>query len=199
MQVKKYSDKEAWLEGRRGRIGSSRLGSMFSKRDKKPLKPFYEVIAERVAIPETDENKMDRGHRLEDEAIKRFNEVTGKNAVQELEIWTRDDNEYISASPDATIGETEAVELKCRDSAYHIESWLKREVPKEYHEQSIQYFIVNEKLETLYFTFYDPRMPKDLFYITINRADIADQIAEYTALQLQALAEIEDIISQLTF
>lgn len=199
MKILKYKDEEAWLEGRKGRIGSSRLGNMFSKRDKKPLKGFYEVIAERIALPVPEENVMDRGHRLEEEAVRRFNEETGKEAVRDLIIWTRDDNEYISASPDAAIGEAEAVEVKCLNSASHIEAWLTREVPKEYQEQSIQYFIVNEKLQTLYFCFYDPRMPKDFFYITINRADIEDQISEFLALQQQALAQIEDIISQLTF
>lgn len=199
MKILKYKDEEAWLEGRKGRIGSSRLGNMFSKRDKKPLKGFYEVIAERIALPVPEENVMDRGHRLEEEAVRRFNEETGKEAVRDLIIWTRDDNEYISASPDAAIGETEAVEVKCLNSASHIEAWLTREVPKEYQEQSIQYFIVNEKLQTLYFCFYDPRMPKDFFYITINRSDIEDQISEFLALQQQALAQIEDIISQLTF
>lgn len=199
MKILTYKDEEAWLEGRKGRIGSSRLGNMFSKRDKKPLKGFYEVIAERIALPVPEENVMDRGHRLEEEAVRRFNEETGKEAVRDLIIWTRDDNEYISASPDAAIGETEAVEVKCLNSASHIEAWLTREVPKEYQEQSIQYFIVNEKLQTLYFCFYDPRMPKDFFYITINRSDIEDQISEFLALQQQALAQIEDIISQLTF
>ena len=35
------------------------------KRDKKPLKGFYELIAEQVAIPADGENAMDRGKRLE--------------------------------------------------------------------------------------------------------------------------------------
>lgn len=203
MKTLKYKTEEEWLEGRKGRIGSSRLGSMFSKRDKKPLKSFYEVIAERVALPATDENVMDRGHRLEDEAVRRFNEETGKSFSRNLIIWTRDDNEYISASPDATPEEveipTEAAEIKCLNSASHIEAWLTKEVPKDYREQGIQYFIVNEKLETLYFCFYDPRMPKDFFYITIKREDVAEEIAEFLALQQMALAQIEDIISQLTF
>lgn len=199
MKILKFSSEQEWLDGRKGRIGSSRLGSVFSKRDKKPLKAFYEIIAERVALPADGENAMDRGHRLEDEAVIRFNEETGKNAVRDLIIWTRDDNEYISASPDASIGETEAVEVKCLNSASHIEAWLTKEVPKEYREQSIQYFIVNEKLETLYFVFYDPRMPKDFFYFTIKREDVAGEVAEFLALQQSALAQIEDIISQLTF
>lgn len=200
MKIEKYKSEEEWLEARKGRIGSSRLGSLFSKRDRKPLKSYYEIIAERIAIPANGESVLDRGHRLEDEAVARFQEETGKKAVKDLIIWAREDNKAICASPDAVVvGEPSALEIKCLNSASHIEAWLTKEIPKEYEEQALQYFIVNDKLKTLYFCFYDPRMPKDFFYIEIKREDVEDKIAEFLELQERALAEIEDIVCQLTF
>ena len=199
MKTLKYDNEEAWLEARKGKITGSRLGSVFSKRDKKPLKAYYEIIAERVAIPADGENVMDRGKRLEDEAAELFTKETGKKVDTSLVIWCREDNENIALSPDGVISETEALEIKCLNSASHIEAWLTKDVPNEYEYQVLQYFIVNDKLKTLYFAFYDPRMPKDFFYFTIERLNVQEKIAEYTALQQTALAQIEDIVNELTF
>lgn len=200
MKTLKFLDQDEWLEARKGKITGSRLGGIFSKRDKKPLKPYYEIIAERVALPADGENVMDRGTRLEDEAIAIFSKQTGKKVNTDLVLWCREDNENIAISPDGVvIGETEAVEVKCLNSASHIEAWLTKEVPSEYEYQVLQYFIVNDKLEKLYFCFYDPRMPKDFFYFEVSRDQVKEKIAEYLALQQTALAEIEDIIKQLTF
>lgn len=199
MKITKFDTEETWLEARKGKITGSRLGSVFSKRDKKPLKTYYEIIAERVAIPADGENVMDRGHRLEDEAAEMFTKETGKKVDTSLVIWSRDDNENIAISPDGVISPTEAIEIKCLNSASHIEAWLTKDVPSEYEHQVLQYFIVNDNLETLYFCFYDPRMPKDFFFFEIKRLNVQEKIAEYLALEQTALAEIEDIVSSLTF
>ena len=199
MKKLKFADEESWLDARKGKITGSRLGSVFSKRDKKPLKAYYEIIAERVAIPADGENVMDRGHRLEDTAIDLFEKETGKKVNRDLELWCREDNENIAISPDGSIGESEALEVKCLNSASHIEAWLTKDIPSEYEYQVLQYFIVNDKLEKLYFCFYDPRMPKDFFYFEVARLNVQEKISEYLALQQTALAEIEDICNKLTF
>jgi len=182
-----------------GRITGSKLGKLFSKRDKKPLSGYYELIAERVALPPSDENPMDRGHRLEEEAIARFSEETGKQVDASLVTWHRDDDENICISPDGFIGEAEAVEVKCLASAKHIEAWLTKEIPSDYEMQVLQYFIVNEKLETLYFVFYDPRMPKDLFHHTVSRESVQSKVDEYLELERKTLEEIKKIEEELTF
>ena len=199
MKVLKFDNEEAWLEARRCRITGTRLGSLFSKRDRKPLKAFYEVIAERVAIPHDGENVMDRGSRLEDEAIARFAQETKKKVNNDLVLWHRDDEEGIAISPDGTVGNTEAVEAKCLNSAAHIEAWLTKQIPSDYEFQVLQYFCVNDKLKTLYFVFYDPRMPKDFFYIEVKRKDVRAKVEEYLALEREALKQIAEIEKQLTF
>lgn len=190
---------EAWLDCRKGRVTGTRLKDLIQKRSSKPKKGFYEIIAERVAIPASGENPMDRGKRLEDIAIKRFEQETGKEVDVELVLITREDNENIAYSPDGTIGETETVEVKCLNSASHLEAWLTKEIPSEYEEQSIQPFCVNDKLQTLYFVFYDPRMPIDFFFFEVHRADKQAQIADYLEQQIVALAKIKEIEDSLTF
>lgn len=198
-KILKFETVEEWLDARKGKITGTRLGTMFSKRDKKPLKGFYELIAERVAIPADGENVMDRGKRLETEAIERFEAETGKVVNKDLVLWTREDDENIAVSPDGFIGDTEAVEVKCLNSASHIEAYLTGEIPCEYEYQVLQYFIVNENLKTLNFCFYDPRMPKDFFWHKVERADVAEKITEYLEMEREAIKKIKEIEDKLTF
>lgn len=199
MKTLTFKTQEEWLEARLGRVTGTRLKDLVNKRGGKPKIGYYELIAERIAIPASEENVMDRGHRLEDEAVQLFAEGIEKKINTDLVLWCRDDNENIAISPDGYIGETEAVEVKCLSSARHIEAWLTKEIPAEYHEQVVQYFVVNDKLEKLYFVFYDPRMPKDFFYLEVSRPDVQKTVDEYLELEIMVLAQIEEIEKQLTF
>lgn len=199
MITKKYNNEEEWLDARRGLITGSKLGKMFSKRDQKPLSGYYELIAERIALPASEENAMYRGKRLEESAIDRFVQLTGKEVNTDLVMWHRDDDQNIALSPDGFIGEIEAVEVKCLNSAKHIEAWLTGEIPSEYEFQVLQYFIVNEKLEKLYFVFYDPRIPKDIFWHEVIRSSVQSKVETYLELERKTLEEIKKIEEQLTF
>jgi len=199
MKIKTFASEEEWLEARKGKITGTRLKDLINKRATKPKIGFYEIIAERIALPPSEENAMDRGKRLEDEAIDRFEKLTKKEVNRDLVMWERDDNENIAISPDGFIGKKEAIEIKCLSSARFLEALLTNEIPSEYEYQTLQYFIVNEDLEKLYFGFYDPRMPKDFFYITLNRKDLEDKIAECLELERLALQKIKEIENNLTF
>ena len=199
MKILKFKEEEEWLESRRGKITGTRLGKLISKRNKKPLIGYYEVLAERIAIPEDDENKMDRGKRLEEFAIERFAKETKKKVDSSLVLWCRNDNENIAISPDGFIGKTEAVEVKCLSSARHIEAWLTKKIPNEYECQIIQYFLVNDDLKKLYFVFYDLRMPKEFFYCTVKRRDVQEKVEEYLALEKRVLKEIKELEKEFTF
>lgn len=200
MKTLKFEDRDTWLAARRGKITGSRLKDIIVKRGTGYKIGFYELIAERIAVAPNGENPMDRGTRLEEEAMARFIEETGKKVDTSLVLWTRDDNDSIAVSPDGFIGKKEAVECKCLASARHIEAWLSKEIPSEYQEQAIQYFIVNKDLTTLYFVFYDPRIPaKDYFVIEIKRKDIKDKIDEYLDYQQKILEEVNKIVNDLTF
>lgn len=199
MKIIKFETEEEWLEARKGKITGTRLKDLVLKRSTKPKLGFYEIIAERIAIPATQENVMDRGKRLEEEAIERFVAETKKKVNTDLVIWSREDEENIAISPDGFIGATEAVEVKCLSSARHIEAWLTQTIPFEFEYQVLQYFIVNDRLEKLYFVFYDPRMPKDLFWLEVARKEVATQVDEYLKLERETLKKISEIENQLTF
>ncbi len=199
MKVVKYQNKETWLNARKGKITGTKLKDLIIKRGNKMKKGFYELIAERVAVPVSGESYLDRGIRLEEEAIERFAKETKKKVNTDLVIWHREDDENIAISPDGFIGKTEAIEVKCLSSARHIEAWLTKEIPNEFECQVLQYFIVNEDLKKLYFVFYDPNMPKDLFWIEVKRNEVKDKLEEYLEIEKDALKRIEEIENSLTF
>lgn len=220
-----YSDNDAWLEARRGKVTGTRLKDIVVKRGTKPKKGFYELIAERIAIPrDPNESRMDRGHTLEAEAVARLAQETGLPFVQvDNELWARDDNADIAYSPDgytvpdparedcehaandklcARCGKIDtACEIKCLNSASHIEGFITREVPSEYIEQTRQAFAVNDDLQTLYFAMYDPSLPPtcDFFYIIITREEVAEEVAYLLDYQRQTLSDIEAWVGKLTF
>jgi predicted phage-related endonuclease len=199
MKKIKFNTEEEWLEYRKGKITGTKAGSLISKRDKNYLKGFYEIIAERVAIPHNGENYLDRGHRLEKIALDRFEKETGKKVDKDLVICYRDDFEDIAYSPDGIINNTEDVEVKCLSSALHIQAFLTKEIPKEYVDQIIQGFVVNDKLKKRYLVFFDPRMPKDFFYLEINRSEFKEEIKQFLEMEKEVLQKISEIESSLTF
>lgn len=197
MILKKYNDEAKWLADREGKVTGTYLGKILSQTSDKPKAGFYDLIAKRLAIPADGENCMDRGRRLENEALVRFEKETGKKVNKDLIICVSEENDQMTYSPDGLIGKTEGVEVKCLNSASHIEAWLTQKIPSEYYFQTIQPFIVNPKLKTLFFVYYDPRIPaKDFFYITIERDD--EVIEKYKERELKILAEVERIVLELS-
>ena len=170
---------------------------------------YYELIAEGLKIREEDfdgyvpdETPMDRGTRLQSYAIDRYQRETGKKVDSTLVLWQREDCPEIAISPDGTIiGSelTEAIEIKCLSSARHVEAMLTNQIPDEYQGQKNQYFCVNDKLQKLDFVFYDPRLCRDFFTITVKREEVQDEIDFYIEYQKNILAEIKKIVTDLTF
>jgi len=200
MKVNKFVDKESWLLARRGKITGSKLGDILAKKNGDKKIGFYELVAERLATEPDGEYPMERGLRLESEALERFAKESKKKVVNDLVIWSREDNDSIAISPDGVIGKTEAVEVKCLSSAKHIQAWLIQEIPDDYEWQVLQYFIVNDSLKTLHFVFYDPRIPaKDFFVIEVSRKGVEEKIEEYLEYQKKTLMEIDHIVNSLTF
>jgi hypothetical protein len=213
MKQERFTDKDEWFFARRGKITGSRLKDIYSKRDPEKKKiGFYELIAEKLGLPPDDgESAMERGSRLEKDAIARFAEETGKAVDTDLILWMRDDNENIAISPDGVISPTEAVEAKCLSSARHIEAYLTKKIPEDYQMQAVQYFIVNDDLQLLHFVFFDPRfaMFRDpeaqkqnalgYFVIEVRREEVQAQVEEYLVYQRKVIAEVNNVVNQLTF
>lgn len=162
---------------------------------------MYEIIAERLTVGTDDgeyENAMDRGLRLEKDAIKEFEFETGKS-VEVTGFCEDDEDPMICNSPDGLIPkENAAIEVKCMGGKNHVKMWLTNEVPDEYEWQVVQYFVLNKELQTLYFIGYNPDIPRHpLHVIEVKREEIAEKITKARVSQKEFLGEVNKILETL--
>ena len=184
-----------WLQARRGKVTGTGLKKILG-RPQTRTDYFYEVLAERLTSEglEEGENAMQRGVRLEPEALEAFEKKT-KKSVEIAGLCVDDKNEWIANSPDGLIKVKgkyrEAAEIKCLSSANHLKIWLTNEIPEDHKPQAIQYFILNKDLELLYFASYDPRMTMHpLHIIKLKREDIEEEIASAKEAEEKFINEV---------
>lgn len=199
---------------------------------------FWKFLAETMAEQPTNENPMERGHRLEPENILLTLQQLGyqqKDCVTDCGIWESDEDPRLACSPDAyqaSENPTWAIECKSLGSAYHLQAvipWMIHSqyirqhtipdkladmaaqvlppettnpkaagidfIPDTYRAQVLQYFVVCDTLDTLYFSMYDPRVYGDARHqiIPIRRKDIKTLIANHKRKQLNTLHIIDTI------
>ena len=193
---------EEWAEYRKGKISGTILGDIYSKRGGRKL-GFYDIIAGRLGLDPDDENRMDRGLRLEDEATEKFEEETGLK-TEKVGICVSEIDDAIINSPDRLIkvgGKyKEALEIKCISPARHLQAVIEQKIPAEFESQLIQYFIVNDDLEKLHFVFFDPRVTAIPYYrIEVTRDEVKDKIEFFRQYQIDTLKEINELIEKLAF
>lgn len=194
-----------WLDARKGKITGSKLKDIVVKRGNAKKIGFYQLIADKLAIDETVIDPRERGHSLEHEAIEAFEELTDRTVDKDIGLCVSDLSDSIALSPDGLIKDddgkyTEAVEVKCLGSARHIEAILTDSVPSEYEMQALQYFIVIDELEVLYFVFYDPRViAKPLHIVQVTREEVEEQVDIYRDYQLTTIKEVDMALEKLAF
>ena len=188
-----------WHQLRKGKITGTGLKSIMGTpyaRDEY----FYEILAQRLTVGLEDEdyeNAMDRGTRLEPDAIAMFEFETGKS-VEVVGFCEDDDDPTMANSPDGLIGDTEAVEVKCLGGKNHVRMWLENEIPKDYFWQVVQYFVINPKLKKLYFVGYNPDIPVHPFHlIEVIREDIADSIIKAKETQEEFIQKVNSKLKEI--
>jgi len=158
---------------------------------------FYEILAEKIAYEKGDANPMDRGTELEPEARAAVAAKLNKEIV-EVGICVHDKHDDISVSPDGLIYEKDkpvyAVEIKCLSTARHLQALVEQKIPDDYKFQVLQYFIVIDELEVLFFSFYDPRIVgHELVIIEVHRDEVQKEVEQWFNYQVETLAEINDL------
>lgn len=163
---------------------------------------FYELLAHKVAVPEEgDEEPMERGNRLEAEALAKFAKQNNMTISNDLAVWVSSTNDSMIYSPDGCVlSDEEVIETKCLSSAWHLYIYYEKDIPAKYRKQNLQAFIVNDKLQKLHFVCYDPRIPAlPIHSITINRADVENEIALYKQYEVQLMEDLNKLAEELTF
>lgn len=164
---------------------------------------YYKLMAERLAVKEDSpdgETDLERGQRLEPEAVAKFAQITGKKTENDLVVWESDLHPAITYSPDGVVSESEVAEAKCLSSAMHLYIYFEKDIPPEYQRQNIQAFLANEKLQTLQFVCYDPRIPAlPIHFMTVTREELKEEIEKHKEYQLTVLKMLEEDVNSLSF
>ena len=164
----------------------------------KPLITFYQKVAERLAEGTGDddglESSRERGKDLEEEAINEAERQLGLKLIRG-NVWQADDLNHIE-SPDAYTKDLKtAVEIKCLSSARHIQAICENRPPQEYYAEYLNYFLVNDDLETLYIFLYDPRFMLD--HLKWHAFKLSRKDIEYDIERLRDIdAYAEELISK---
>ena len=177
---------------------------------------IYKLIAQRIAKPINPNDytlpegatysAMLRGQILEEEARELISEKLGKKIIPGR-VWQSEENEYMICSPDGEIVDdtgkvSEAVEIKCLDSWKVVKAYYEKRPPLEYEAQIIQYFLVNENLQKLYFCIYsdvftNPDLGLQIF--ELKREDYREKIELTGRVQNATLGLVEREVQKLMF
>lgn len=200
-----------WMSFREGKRTGTSIGKLFAKSrvtgelydTDKPLITFYQKVAERLAEGTGDdglESSRERGKDLEQDAINEAEQTLGLKLIRG-NVWQSDDDPNHIESPDAYTKDLKvAVEVKCLSSARHIQAICLNEPPKEYWAEYLNYFLVNEKLKTLYVFLYDPRFFLEHLrtkVFRLERKDIEYDIERLRDIDEQAEHLIDAVVTNL--
>lgn len=121
---------------------------------------------------------------IDNEPVARLRyELASGNDVEETGFFAHPDI-MTGASPDGLVGDDGLLEIKCPNTATHIETLRKRKLPSQYYWQVMgQMWLTGRKWCD--FVSFDPRLPENAQYICI-RVDRDDK----------AIAELEEEIKE---
>lgn len=192
-----------WFQMRLGKVTGSKPKDLITKRGNTVKKGVFRLIADKLEDIQIVESYRERGHDLEPEAIAEVEKYLGVVIDTDM-FWESEEYPGLALSPDGGIATdgiyTEAVEIKCLDGANHLEAVITNEVPNDYIDQAVHYFLVNPDLKVLHFAFYHPAIPsKKLHVIRIAREQMEQRIKENLESILGIQEYVDEWVERLAF
>lgn len=191
-----------WYSARLGKVTASRVADVIAKTKSgysaSRANYMAELICERLTGKQGDNfqsGAMLWGTETEPLARAAYEAHSG-NLVEETGLVLHDTIANAGASPDGLIGDDGLVEIKCPNTATHIDTLLSGTVPSKYITQ-MQWQITCTGRQWCDFVSYDPRMPDamQLFVTRIYRDH--DMIIELEREVEKFLAELDEKITKL--
>lgn len=157
-----------------------------------------DLICERLTgqISEQYENSsMIWGRDTEPQARAAYEFLTG-NAVEEVGFINHPSIAMAGASPDGTVGDEGLVEIKCPNTATHIETLLSGAVPGKYRTQMMWQIACTGRAWCDFVSF-DPRLPGDMQIWTKRVTPEPGELSAMEDAVQEFLAELDDKINRL--
>ena len=189
VQAEQRSDE--WFKARLGKATGSRFGDIIAKtrsgyaasRKNYRAELVSEILTGRPTETFTSA-AMQWG--VDNEPVARLQyELSTGNEVEETGFWLHDTLQA-GASPDGFIGSDGLIEIKCPNTATHLDTLVLKKVPKQYIAQiQGQMWITGRKWCD--FVSYDPRLPENaqLFITRVERdelfiKELEEEITDFT-------------------
>lgn len=213
---------QEWLDFKWGKVSGSNSKKAYplSRGSDRTAPIVWHVLAGMVAIPPNGEKPMDRGHRIENEALAYYEKLHDVTINKECGIWLSDDNERMMFSPDGDDGTDEpehSYEVKVLGSEKHMKIIFKDLYAQElngdnynpidslpndhgeyFQDQAVDAFVNNDKLKVHTVIFYDDRVAREelvMHVIEIKREQIQDRIEELKQHQRDAIESAQKALA----
>lgn len=191
-----------WHAIRLGKVTASRVADLMAKTKTgwgaSRKNYMAELIAERltgVAADSYTNSAMQWGIDTEPHARAAY-EFFGEAAVQTVGFVGHPKIMMAGASPDGLVGPEGLVEIKCPNTATHIDTLLAKEVPSKYIPQ-MQFQMACSGRGWCDFVSFDPRMPERLRLFVKRVPRDPAYIAEMETAVVEFLAELDATIKAL--
>lgn len=199
---------DEWKALRLGKVTASRVADVIAKTKSgysaSRANYMAQLIAERLTgtAAETFVNAaMQHGTDTEPEARDAYSFYQGAT-VEQVAFVPHPKINQAGASPDGLVGEDGLVEIKCPNTAGHLETLLGQAVPAKYTAQ-MQFQMACTGRKWCDFVSYDPRMPEHmrLFVRRITRDDkfikeIEEEIAAFLLEMAMKLSQLKSLYSE---
>ena len=171
-----------WLQSRVGRATASRFSDVMAsiRSGEAASRKNYraELVVERLTGQPVESYKspaMEWGNEYEPVARLKYELTTGNN-VDECGLFLHN-SIMAGASPDGLVNDDGLLEIKCPNTATHIETLRKQEVPRQYYWQVMgQLWITGRKWCD--FVSYDPRLSQNAQYFCTRVLRDEDAISD---------------------
>lgn len=192
-----------WFEIRRGKVTASRVADVIGK-----TKTGYgagranyaaQLIAERLTgtLAESYSNAaMAWGTEQEPEARLAY-EFRTDAEVEQVAFVSHPTIEMSGASPDGLVADDGMLEIKCPNTATHIETLRGQSIPGKYQTQMLWQMACTGR-QWCDFVSFDPRMPEEMRFFVRRLHRDNDRIAELEAEVTAFLTEIDATVAELT-
>jgi putative phage-type endonuclease len=193
----------AWFAMRLGKVTASKVADVMSKgkgsAESAGVRNYRaQLVCERLTGTREESyinGAMQRGTDLEPMARECYEFLTG-NTVEQVAFVDHPTIPMSGASPDGLVGAEGAVEIKCPNTATHIEYLLNGEPPPAYVKQMAWQLACTGR-KWVDFVSYDPRLPEELqLFVVRFRRDDGD-IAEMEKAVISFLASVDQMILDL--
>ena len=183
-----------WFEQRRGKVTASRIADIMAKTKSgystSRQNYLMQLLCERLTGKVEESFKsaaMQRGNDLEPEARNWYQLETGE-IVEQVSFIDHPNINDAGASPDGLVGAEGLIEIKCPNTATHIET-LRSKKPSDRYYKQMQWQMACTGRKWCDFVSFDNRLPDNLAYFCIridrNEEVIAEIEQEVTAFLLE--------------